>query len=868
MTADNRDPRHEKGDFEAQALGPGKDTVQVSPGSKEEDEPERLKRKRRASKIVGVDSATRLMATGELPAGSFVGDKYEIRSCLGKGGMSIVYKAWDHLLKRHVAIKVLLPTRAMNSKAIERFMQEAQTTSQLDHANLIKVYEFANPQDGEPYLVMDYLEGWSLNDVMTDRGIEDFDEAIRIMRQIFQGLKHAHKKGVIHRDLKPSNIMLVRSDDGDYQVKIVDFGIAKIQQPDGQGKKLTETGEVFGSPIYMSPEQCRGDKLDARSDIYSLGCVMYEILTGAPPFMGDNFLDTLHLHLYEKHEPLARVRPELPGVKKLDQIMRKALTKEPGDRYQSVDDLIADFESIPLAGERDTADGQDAPMKSRRKLIACLALALLLVFAAKECFDIYQGVAPDRGASGWLASLIGKESTSEASAKNLSLFMHEDRRAQRAFDRGIYDKAKIRYLAALKTAESLYRANEIAPMSAALAGLIDLMEVMSKFEGDREAQKSLSGYQLKALSLFDEEKKKVKELSLALSLNKEAFQTKDRTARERLLKEAAEAVEPKPEKAIQGASKIFIQQARYFVSQNQPERGKQLLEKKAAEYEAAGLKFAEDRALCLFTLAGIENESAQPEKARQLFEEAATVAKVSLPVDSPVRLVTSGTVKLWQGELSQAHRVLADALAGIESQVEKDDQKLAPALEILAQCNTEMHRKKLEFTRSAGIASEQKEASDLVDADDDESEEFMTMRAAALMKRAVAVRLRAMPQDSRSILNDFGELANLYIMTKEHDKLERVLVAALEYTRQMETESSVHRALWLNNLASIKEDGDMEKARSLYRQSLECLERAGLTNDRLLRSILTGLARAESSAGNAGEAERLTRRADSLSAKR
>jgi eukaryotic-like serine/threonine-protein kinase len=213
--------------------------------------------------------------------GSVFAERYLIDSVLGLGGMSIVYKAQHSLMNRTVAIKMLHRSLKEDTLALERFRLEAQAASSLNHQNVITVYDFGISPTGEPFFVMDCIEGESLENLIDRKGRVPFMRAIAIFKQVCDGLEAAHKKGIIHRDLKPANVILMKREDGTEMVKLVDFGIAKLLPQGGkQQQQLTKTGEVFGSPIYMSPEQCLGRELDTRADIYALGCLMYEAVAG------------------------------------------------------------------------------------------------------------------------------------------------------------------------------------------------------------------------------------------------------------------------------------------------------------------------------------------------------------------------------------------------------------------------------------------------------------------------------------------------------------------------------------------------------------------------------------------------------------
>jgi len=310
----------------------------------------------------------------DLNPGVLFGKNYQIIELIGKGGMSAVYKAHDKNLKRHVAVKVLAYKRKLDKKARARFVQEGIALSKLDHPNLIKVYEFGDADSAEPFLVMDYLKGVSLSDVMSPKKALPAFRAVSIIKQCVDALRHAHNKGVVHRDLKPSNVMLVEDPDtGAETVKIIDFGIAKVEENDGQ--KLTETGEVFGSPLYMSPEQCRGERLDERSDMYSLGCMFYELLTGKAPFVGADFADTVGMHFNDTPSPLVQVRPDLDCAEELDEVVLKLMAKARRDRYQTMGDVSEDLEPIYNKLKTASRDLRAKDQAEKAKLLNAKAVA-------------------------------------------------------------------------------------------------------------------------------------------------------------------------------------------------------------------------------------------------------------------------------------------------------------------------------------------------------------------------------------------------------------------------------------------------------------------------------------------------------------
>jgi serine/threonine-protein kinase len=285
------------------------------------------------------DGTRLILALPDPLIGKTFAERYEIIEVLGRGGMSVVYKAQQKFMQNFVAIKVLHPQFDSDPSNFERFKQEAIAAISIRDKNVIQVLDFGI-SDGQSFLIMEYLEGQDLADWLQKNGDMPVERALNIFIQACDGLAHAHAKGVIHRDLKPGNLFLIKESGQAELVKIVDFGIAKIQPLDGTAaQNLTQPGEVFGSPLYMSPEQCQGKKLDPRSDIYSLGCVLYETLTGMPPLMGMNSFETMNKHVGEQPLPLRGVAPGKDIPELLDACVLKAMRKDPDQRQQSMLDF-------------------------------------------------------------------------------------------------------------------------------------------------------------------------------------------------------------------------------------------------------------------------------------------------------------------------------------------------------------------------------------------------------------------------------------------------------------------------------------------------------------------------------------------------
>lgn len=262
--------------------------------------------------------------------GMFINDRYEIIDKVGTGGMADVYKAKDHRLNRYVAIKVLKPEYSTDKNFVTKFRGEAQSAAGLSHPNIVNVYDVGE-DNGLYYIVMELVEGITLKRFIERKGHLEVREAVGIAIQIAQGMEAAHAKHIIHRDIKPQNIIISREG----KVKVTDFGIAKAATSN------TVTQNAIGSVHYLSPEQARGGYSDERSDIYSLGVTMYEILTGKVPFAGDNTVSVALLHIQGEAEPIRDINPEVP--ESLEKIVEKCMQKKQERRYQSASELIADL---------------------------------------------------------------------------------------------------------------------------------------------------------------------------------------------------------------------------------------------------------------------------------------------------------------------------------------------------------------------------------------------------------------------------------------------------------------------------------------------------------------------------------------------
>jgi serine/threonine protein kinase len=298
---------------------------------------------------------------------------YKILEKIGEGGMGVVYKAQDTKLKRTVALKFLPPELLCDSEAKTRFLHEAQAASSLSHPNITTIYD-VDEADQKCFISMEYVEGKSLQSLIYERPLR-VDEILRISEQIAEGLKAAHRKEVVHRDIKSANVMV--SDQG--EVKIMDFGLAKLKG----ATKLTRTGTTLGTFQYMSPEQAQGKEVDCRSDIFSFGVVLYEMISQKLPFTGEHEAAIIYSVINERHEPLNQIVPPIPP--QLERIVDKALAKDRDKRYQNMDELLSDLKEIPSTypETKIITRRRKYPLMASISVLALVFLALLAYFVAK-----------------------------------------------------------------------------------------------------------------------------------------------------------------------------------------------------------------------------------------------------------------------------------------------------------------------------------------------------------------------------------------------------------------------------------------------------------------------------------------------------
>lgn len=310
--------------------------------------------------------------------GSIIHDSYKVLKLLGRGGMGSVYQVRHVKTQADYALKVL--DACSSESSARRFEIEAKAANRLDHPNLIKVHDSGLINDGQPFFVMEYVPGMTLADHLQQKGRMSLAHALNIFIQVGFALAYAHENGLIHRDLKPSNIMLIENTASSLcsSVKLVDLGIAKWNAEEEYNQQtLTRTGEIFGSPLYMSPEQCMGIPVDRRSDLYSLGCVIYETLTGAPPVMGENALSTMMKHQSEKPLSLREASLGIEFPQSIEQVVARLLEKAPDKRYSNAQLLTAALVNIQQSmHETEEAQNQSLLTQAQKKRIAKEADAL------------------------------------------------------------------------------------------------------------------------------------------------------------------------------------------------------------------------------------------------------------------------------------------------------------------------------------------------------------------------------------------------------------------------------------------------------------------------------------------------------------
>ncbi len=333
--------------------------------------------------------------------GAIIDQRYRVLRVLGEGGMGIVYEVEHVTLQRHFALKALRRDLGRMEDLSARFIQEAKAAAAVAHPNIVQIADFGHLPTGEAYFVMELLDGVPLSNVLREHGRISPSRTIPVVRQVGEALGAAHAVGVIHRDLKPDNIQVCESVGGRQVVKVLDFGLAKV----AGASKLTRAGVVFGTPHYMSPEQAAGDPLDHRSDIYSLGVVMYEMLSGRVPFESDTFMGVLTKHMYVLPTPLSEVVETSAELGEFDDIVLRCLQKKPEGRFATMGDLLNALEQTTgrmLPGVR--AGVAEAPGVTAARSGGALSVEELAVVGGSRSSAATRGVVIGVGSLGLVAA--------------------------------------------------------------------------------------------------------------------------------------------------------------------------------------------------------------------------------------------------------------------------------------------------------------------------------------------------------------------------------------------------------------------------------------------------------------------------------
>lgn len=293
-------------------------------------------------RISEVTMTTSVPKSNEHESEHALAGRYELIRCLAKHGTCSVYKANDQTLRRPVAVKVLTE-QIMSDEELRRFHRGALAACSVKHENCVQMFNFGTTPDDRPYMVMEFVQGETLRKMVQEKGPMSVSNAIAVALQICDGLSAIHTNNIVHRDLKTANVMVDGFDSDNLVVKILDFGLAKPANAGYSSKPITKAGQIVGSPVYMSPEQVKGLELDPRTDIYSLGCILFEMLTGDPLFLGKTSIETMHMHVTTPAPTLAIAAPRRFFPRVLEDIIARAVAKEPENRYQTADEIKNDL---------------------------------------------------------------------------------------------------------------------------------------------------------------------------------------------------------------------------------------------------------------------------------------------------------------------------------------------------------------------------------------------------------------------------------------------------------------------------------------------------------------------------------------------
>jgi len=291
------------------------------------------------------------VAVQDLELGRVLGKRFRIEQRIGEGGMGAVFRATDLKTGQAVALKTLLPQAAKDPALRRRFEREAKILQKVEHPNFVRFLEYGSGSSDPAYVVMEFLDGAALSKLLTNESRLVPQRALHITRHVLTGLEHAHRLGIVHRDVKPDNVVLVPADRDSEFAKILDFGIARLAEPETEGKtQLTQKGEIFGTPAYMAPEQVRGDAIDSRADLYSVSVMLYEMLASRPPFVAKNQNGLFAMHLASAPPPLSDLLPDVPQLAPLQELLDVGLAKQPELRFASAAEYLTKIEQLLEVG--------------------------------------------------------------------------------------------------------------------------------------------------------------------------------------------------------------------------------------------------------------------------------------------------------------------------------------------------------------------------------------------------------------------------------------------------------------------------------------------------------------------------------------
>ena len=792
--------------------------------------------------------------------GTVLAERYRIISLVGTGGMSAVYKARHLLIDRVVAIKVLHSHLVSQATTLKRFQQEANAVSHLSHPNIIAIHDFGISSETQPYLIMDYLEGKSLADVLEHEGSMPLERALPIFLEICEGLDHAHQNGVVHRDLKPSNVMLTHTGDQTESVKIVDFGIAKLMPTaDSEGQHLTKTGEVFGSPLYMSPEQCMGQPLDARSDIYSMGCVMYETLMGKPPFHGNNVLETMYMRLTEPPKPFSSVRPDLKIPSSIESVVFTAMSSEPTERFQSMRELKEMLELARLGYDRKRALKLLIPRmigsvkrfvrktRSRRAQVI-IGLTSLLILVS--------------GALIW-KTLAGSSSSAEDSAalRKELLWMQYEREAQTEADQGNYDEAANKLRAAVEQAEN-FGEND-SRLSATLellanlyhgqgkeaeaAEIEDRVAKIQEQHPEREANREATDLnQLVELTLSLVPKKLQKEdwasyekLTTKLSHLAQLCVTQKEYGKAEvlLMKELEIERVTRGEKSAEAALTLSNLASLYHTNQGKYDRAEPLY-KEALEIRT-GLLGAEhpEVAASLINLATLLQDQDRYRDAEERYRKALAIYWKSSGENSPdAANATAGLAGLYrrEGRYPEAEPLYKKALEINESYLGQNDPGMASSLTNLANLYYDegkyplaepLYKRALSISEKTYGPEHPGVAKILNNLAVTLYKQQKYGEAEPLFRRALAIRSRVLTPDHPELAQSLNCLAEDFSAQGKYKDAEPLLEQALEINEQVFGEQHPEVASILNGFGRLyAAEGKNKESEEFYKRALAIRE--------------------------------------------